>query len=120
MLGFRNMVIKVFQLKRIPIVKQRTFIYLPVFLSLLLAASAYAHDPAEHAKEGSQPDCSSMNGMDPAKMDMKDPVTQAMMQKCMRDMHGESGSKDGSAATDQHEEAADNAAQPKVEHQHSE
>ena len=96
MLGFRNMVIKVFQLKRIPIVKQRTFIYLPVFLSLLLAASAYAHDPAEHAKEGSQPDCSSMKGMDPAKMDMKDPVTQAMMQKCKDEMNQDEAASDDS------------------------
>jgi hypothetical protein len=120
MFGSRKMLIVVFQYKRIPIVKRRTFIYLPAFLSLLLVASAYAHDPAEHAKEGSQPDCSSMKEMDPAKMDMKDPVTQAMMQKCMKDMHVESGSKGGSAATYQHEEAADNATQPKTEHQHRE
>lgn len=115
-----NIVIEVFQFKRISIVTQRTFVYLLAFLSLLLAASTYAHDPAEHAKEVGQPDCSSMKGVDPAQMDMKDPVMQAMMQKCMKDMHGKSGSKDGSAATDQHEEASANTAQPKAEHQHSE
>ena len=100
--------------------KQRTTICLLAFLSLLLATSIYAHDPAEHAKEGSQPDCSSMQGMDPAKMDMKDPVMQAMMQKCMKDMNGESGSKDNSATNDHHGDTAVNTGRPKTEHQHSE
>jgi hypothetical protein len=61
-----------------------------------------------------------MKGMDPAKMDMKDPVMQAMIQKCMKDMHGESGSKDNSATTDHHGDTAAIAGQPKAEQQHSE
>ncbi len=48
---------------------------------------AFAHDPAEHAKEAAAakagPDCVAMNKMDMSKMDMKDPVMQAMMKKCM-------------------------------------
>tara|TARA_R110001599_G_scaffold351965_2_gene585343 strand:+ start:3299 stop:3511 length:213 start_codon:yes stop_codon:yes gene_type:complete len=34
-----------------------------------------------------QPDCPAMKNMDQSKMDMNDPVTQAMMQKCMKGMH---------------------------------
>ncbi|WP_430461509.1 hypothetical protein ACQUQU_01660 [Thalassolituus sp. LLYu03] len=33
------------------------------------------------------PDCSSLQGMDHSKMDMTDPVTQALMQQCMSQLH---------------------------------
>ena len=50
-----------------------------------LAQGAFAHDPAEHAKEAAEakkgPDCSAM---DHSKMDMKDPVQQALMAKCSK------------------------------------
>lgn len=57
--------------------------------ALLLSVSAFAHDPSEHATESQKPDCSAMQNMDHSKMDMNDPVMQAMMQKCMKDKHGE-------------------------------
>lgn len=57
------------------------------------AMSAFAHDPAEHAKEAAAakagPDCSQMQGMDHSKMDPNDPVMKAMMTKCAGSMdHG--------------------------------
>lgn len=52
------------------------------FSGLLMIAPAFAHDPAEHAKAGEAPDCESMKTMDHSKMDMNDPVMQAMMKKC--------------------------------------
>lgn len=57
--------------------------------ALLLSISTFAHDPSEHTTESQKPDCSAMQNMDHSKMDMNDPVMQAMMQKCMKDMHGE-------------------------------
>ncbi len=56
--------------------------------------SAVAHDPAEHAKEvqdkDSGPDCAAMQDMDHSKMDMDDPVMQAMMSQCSEPMdHGD-------------------------------
>lgn len=48
---------------------------------------ALAHDPAEHAKDAASanaaPDCAKMKDMDLSKMDMNDPVVQAMQKKCM-------------------------------------
>lgn len=48
--------------------------------------NAWAHDPAEHAKEAAEAKaaakCESMHKMDMSKMDPKDPVMQAMMLKC--------------------------------------
>jgi len=56
-------------------------------LALVVAAPlAFAHDPAEHAKEAAAknaaPDCAAMKDMDHSKMDASDPVMQAMMAKC--------------------------------------
>lgn len=53
---------------------------------LLAAQSAFAHDPAMHAAEAAAqaaPDCAAMAKMDMSKMDMNDPVLQAMHMKCM-------------------------------------
>jgi hypothetical protein len=108
------------QFKWSSIVKQRSYMWLQAFLSLLVKASAYAHDPAEHANQEGQPDCSSMGGVDPAQLDMNDPVTQAMMQKCMKHIHGASGLEEDSATTDQQGDDAANRAQPTAEHWHSE
>lgn len=53
---------------------------------LTVAQTAFAHDPAEHAKEAAAakagPDCAAMQGMDHSKLDTKDPVTLALMAKC--------------------------------------
>ena len=66
--------------------------------ALLLAYSAQAHDPAEHMNEAEKPDCAVMEDMDHSQMDMDDPVVQAMMQKCMEQMHqGESETGDSHA-----------------------
>jgi uncharacterized protein involved in copper resistance len=49
-----------------------------------------AHDPKEHMKNAENPNCAVMKDMDHSKMDMDDPVMQAMMKQCMKDMnHGE-------------------------------
>lgn len=63
-----------------------------ILSSTLLIAPAFAHDPAEHAKTAEAPDCEAMKKMDHSKMDMNDPVMQAMMKKCSA-AHGEH--KDG-------------------------
>ena len=49
---------------------------------LLMIAPVFAHDPAEHTKTVEAPDCAAMKKMDHSKMDMNDPVMQAMMKKC--------------------------------------
>ncbi|MGC1508722.1 hypothetical protein, partial [Ketobacter sp.] len=60
----------------------------PILLITLFTTvtSAQAHDPKEHMKDAEKPDCSAMKDMDHSKMDMDDPVMQAMMKKCMKDM----------------------------------
>jgi len=50
---------------------------------VLFAGPALAHDPKEHAAEAADPDCAAMKNMDPEKMDMSDPVVQALHEKCM-------------------------------------
>ena len=67
--------------------KRQTLSYFVALPALLLALSAQAHDPKEHMKESQAPDCAAMKDMDHSKMDMKDPVMQAMMKKCMKAMH---------------------------------
>ena len=58
-----------------------------LFLALSFQA-VWAHDPAEHAKEAAEAKaaakCDSMQKIDMTKMDPKDPVMQAMMQKCAK------------------------------------
>lgn len=72
--------------------------------------SAVAHDPAEHAKEAAEksaaPDCTAMQNMDHSKMDMSDPIAQAMMSQCSEPMdHGDmnmDSSEASDAASDDH------------------
>ena len=64
--------------------KRQSLSYFVALPALLLALSAQAHDPKEHMKEAQAPDCAAMKDMDHSKMDMKDPVMQAMMKKCMK------------------------------------
>jgi len=53
-----------------------------ILSSALMVAPSFAHDPAEHAKTAEAPDCDAMKKMDHSKMDMDDPVMQALMKKC--------------------------------------
>ncbi|MDR7089760.1 uncharacterized protein involved in copper resistance [Cellvibrio fibrivorans] len=53
-----------------------------ILSSALMVAPSFAHDPAEHAKTAEAPDCDAMKKMDHSKMDMNDPVMQALMKKC--------------------------------------
>ncbi len=67
-------------------------------LLVLATPVAFAHDPAEHAKEistvGAGPDCTAMKNMDMSTLDMNDPVVQAMHQKCMK-VQGTDGDRAG-------------------------
>lgn len=93
--------------------KQRLFmsvLFLPILLSSL---SVQAHDPKEHMKNAENPNCAPMQNMDHSKMDMNDPVMQAMMKKCMDALHPEehqatqkkaTTQADGKTADDQHSE----------------
>jgi hypothetical protein len=53
-----------------------------ILSNVLMVAPSFAHDPAEHAKTAETPDCDAMKKMDHSKMDMNDPVMQALMKKC--------------------------------------
>tara|TARA_R110002072_G_scaffold13418_7_gene56189 strand:+ start:19686 stop:19958 length:273 start_codon:yes stop_codon:yes gene_type:complete len=70
--------------------------------------TATAHDPKEHTKEQQAPDCASMKDM---KMKMNDPITQAMMQQCEKDMHAmdaeEAVKKKIAPTTEQHDHHPD-------------
>lgn len=60
--------------------------YVILSYALLSAAAVQAHDPKEHMKDAKSPDCAAMKKMDHSKMDMDDPVTMALMKKCMKSM----------------------------------
>lgn len=65
------------------------FITLSIAISTLaFTLSAQAHDPKEHMNNAEKPDCAAMENMDHSKMDMNDPVMQAMMKQCMGEMEG--------------------------------
>lgn len=85
-----------------------------VLTAFAIAMGVQAHDPKEHMKDAEKPDCSAMKDMDHSKMDMNDPVMQAMMKKCMKGMdHG----KDKSESDSEH--AHDNNSENEhSEHQH--
>lgn len=61
----------------------RCFLILAVVVT---APFAFAHDPAEHAREAAAknaaPDCAAMKHMDHSKMGPDDPVMRAMLLKC--------------------------------------
>lgn len=80
-------------------------------LSLALAAAlvafapgAFAHDPAEHAKESAEakagPNCEAMKTMDHSKMDPNDPVMKAMMKKCAQHKPAEQKAQKGTEDMD--------------------
>ncbi|MFC6633100.1 hypothetical protein [Microbulbifer taiwanensis] len=65
----------------------------PILLAALFTATAtQAHDPSLHKNKGEKPKCEAMENMDHSKMDPNDPVMQAMMKKCMDQLHEESDS----------------------------
>jgi hypothetical protein len=47
--------------------------------TLLMSTTTFAHAPSEHMKDNEKPNCAAM---DHSKMDMNDPVVQAMMKQC--------------------------------------
>ena len=51
-------------------------------ISLFISTAVIAHDPSKHAATKEKPNCEAMHKMDSAKMDMNDPVMQAMMKQC--------------------------------------
>jgi hypothetical protein len=91
-----------------------------VLAALGITFSAQAHDPKEHMKDAEKPDCAAMKNMDHSKMDMNDPVMQAMMKQCMKEMHQGDGHDEGGndgADDDQKGHEAD-AGEKHSEHQH--
>jgi hypothetical protein len=74
--------------------KYKSLSWLLAAPALALTLSVQAHDPKEHMKDTEQPDCAAMKDMDHSKMDMNDPVMQAMMKKCMGAMHGDQSASD--------------------------
>jgi hypothetical protein len=57
-----------------------------------LAQGAFAHDPAEHAREAAEAkkgaNCAAMKNMDMSKADPNDVVMKAMMAKCAKQAEG--------------------------------
>ncbi|MFT5260750.1 MAG: hypothetical protein ACI9XU_000756 [Arenicella sp.] len=51
-------------------------------ITLFMSTSVTAHDPSMHAATKEKPNCAAMHKMDSPKMDMSDPVMQAMMKQC--------------------------------------
>ncbi len=60
-----------------------------LFSITALASTAQAHEPEQHMKDAEKPNCAAMKDMDHSKMDMNDPVMQAMMKQCMESMHAD-------------------------------
>jgi hypothetical protein len=67
--------------------KTKIFTSILTFSTLVFSLSAHAHDPKEHMQNAEKPDCAAMKNMDNSKMDMNDPVMQAMMEQCAQDSH---------------------------------
>ena len=84
---------------------------LTLFSIMALVSTAQAHDPKEHMKDAEKPNCAAMKDMDQSKMDMNDPVTQAMMKQCMESMHADDGASETSPGD--HDEHKKHDALPK-------
>jgi hypothetical protein len=63
------------------LIKTISKIALVLIPTITLSTAAIAHDPSMHVKKAEKADCSKM---DHSKMNMKDPVAIAMMNKCMK------------------------------------
>tara|TARA_R110002050_G_scaffold239732_2_gene375880 strand:- start:2121 stop:2414 length:294 start_codon:yes stop_codon:yes gene_type:complete len=79
--------------------------------AVTLSMTAMAHDPSKHVKKAKKADCSKM---DHSKMDMKDPVTIAMMKKCMKQAEADHKSMTGIDHSKM--KASDPKANKKVDH----
>ncbi|WP_426369964.1 hypothetical protein [Pseudocolwellia sp. HL-MZ7] len=60
--------------------------------TIILSIPSLAHDPSMHVKKAEKADCSKM---DHSKMDMKDPVSIAMMKKCMKQSEADAKTMEG-------------------------
>ncbi|HNP34362.1 MAG TPA: hypothetical protein PKK10_00805 [Woeseiaceae bacterium] len=87
--------------------KTKTLSFAIALSTFAFALSAQAHDPKEHMKDAENPDCSAMKNMDHSKMDMDDPVMQAMMKQCMQDMQHDEASESDGHADEEHEADTD-------------
>ncbi|MBR9910260.1 MAG: hypothetical protein GYB33_07900 [Gammaproteobacteria bacterium] len=87
-----------------------------ILVALGAAFSAQAHDPKEHMKDAKKPDCAAMKNMDHSKMNMNDPVMQAMMKKCMKDMQHNESKTDQTQADHQANEGSSGELQSKHQH----
>ena len=90
---------------------------LTLFSITALGSVAQAHDPKEHMKDAEKPNCKAMKDMDHSKMDMNDPVMQAMMKKCMESMHGDDEASETSPGD--HDEHMKHDAPPKSDDDHN-
>lgn len=95
--------------------KMKLFAPLLALTVFAIALSVQAHDPKEHMKDAEKPDCSAMRDMDHSKMDMDDPVMQAIMKKCMKDMHH---GKDKNESDSEHSHDDNKNEDEHAEHQH--
>jgi hypothetical protein len=68
-----------------PSMKIKHLFPLLAIIAMGVTFSAQAHDPKQHMKNAEKPNCKTMENMDHSKMDMSDPVMQAMMKQCMND-----------------------------------
>lgn len=85
------------------------------------AFSAHAHKPEEHNKEAESPNCAAMEEMGHSKMNMDDPVMQAMMKQCMNTMHHGHGSHDmkkDEKPKDDHQQSSSDQHMQHSGHQH--
>lgn len=74
-------------------------------IALLASNYVVAHSPELHKKENAEkPKCEAMNTMDHGKMDMSDPIMQAMMKQCMTENHNDDAHKEMSGHHDKMEE----------------
>ncbi len=84
--------------------------------ALSVASLAQGHDPKEHMKDAESPNCAAMQDMDHSKMDMQDPVMQAMMKQCAQDMHHDESENDGTE--DDHHDDKKSSDESHSEHKH--
>jgi len=71
---------------------------------IFTATTVSAHSPEMHKNENAEkPNCEAVQGMDHSKMDMNDPIMQAMMKQCMGgDSHGGEHKSMGQGHGDMH------------------
>lgn len=119
--------------------KHRLITVAALLSSMAFASTLQAHEPEKHMKDAEKPNCAAMKDMDHDKMDMNDPVMQAMMKQCVDAMHAEDKShnddhdktmehdapmkdadKEETAAPDSnhHEDPDESEDKPATEHSH--